>query len=88
MTSTGLFIGLFFGIIVIFFQQKFGFVPIAPNMPYPVKLEFMNVVIVLVTILFLGGWLSPVDIYPFNIIPGVFWMIFKILLLILIIPFA
>ena len=55
MTSTGLFIGLFFGIIVIFFQQKFGFVPIAPNMPYPVKLEFMNVVIVLVTILFLGA---------------------------------
>jgi len=60
MTSTGLFIGLFFGIIVIFFQQKFGFVPIAPNMPYPVKLEFMNVVIVLVTILFLGGMASKI----------------------------
>ena len=60
MTSTGLFIGLFFGIIVIFFQQKFGFVPIAPNMPYPVKLEFMNVEIVLVTILFLGGMASKI----------------------------
>ena len=60
MTSTGLFIGLFFGIIVIFFQQKFGFVPIAPNMPYPVKLEFMNVVIVLVTILFLGVMASKI----------------------------
>ena len=60
MTSTGLFIGLFFGIIVIFFQQKFGFVPIAPNMPYPVKLEFMNVVIVLATILFLGGMASKI----------------------------
>ena len=60
MTSTGLFIGLFFGIIVIFFQQKFGFVPIAPNMPYPVKLEFMNVVIVLVTILFLGCMASKI----------------------------
>jgi lipoprotein-releasing system permease protein len=60
MTSTGLFIGLFFGIIAIFFQQKFGFVPIAPNMPYPVKLEFMNVVIVLVTILFLGGMASKI----------------------------
>ena len=35
----------------------------------------------LCSILFLGGWLSPVDIYPFNIIPGPFWMIFKILLL-------
>lgn len=60
MASTGLFIGLFFGIIAIFFQQKFGFVPIAPNMPYPVKLEFMNVVIVLVTILFLGGMASKI----------------------------
>lgn len=60
MTSTGLFVGLFFGIIVIFFQQKFGFVPIAPNMPYPVKLEFMNIVIVLVTILFLGGMASKI----------------------------
>ena len=60
MTSTGLFIGLFFGIIAIFFQQKFGFVPIAPNMPYPVKLEFMNVVIVLVTILFLGVMASKI----------------------------
>jgi len=25
--------------------------------------------------------LSPVDIYPFNFIPGAFWLIFKILLL-------
>jgi len=31
--------------------------------------------------LFLGGWLSPIDLYPFNLIPGAFWMIFKILLL-------
>ena len=60
MTSTGLLVGLFFGIAVIFFQQKFGFVSIAPNMPYPVKLEFINVVIVLVTILFLGGMASKI----------------------------
>ena len=60
MTSTGLFIGLFFGIIVVFFQQKFGFVPIAPNMPYPVKLEFINIVIVFITILFLGGIASKI----------------------------
>ena len=33
------------------------------------------------SILFLGGWLSPVDIYPLNAIPGIFWMIFKILIL-------
>ena len=33
------------------------------------------------SILFLGGWLSPVDLYPFNIIPSPIWFIFKILLL-------
>ena len=45
--------------------------------------EYANILLLcaLGSILFLGGWLSPVDIYPFNIIPGVFWMIFKILLL-------
>ena len=62
MTSTGLLIGLFFGVIVIFFQQKFGFVPIAPNMPYPVKLEFVNVAIVFITILFLGGIASKIAV--------------------------
>ena len=31
--------------------------------------------------MFLGGWLSPIDMYPFNLIPGIFWMILKILLL-------
>ena len=45
--------------------------------------EYANILLMcaLGTILFLGGWLSPVDIYPFNIIPGPFWMIFKILIL-------
>ena len=33
------------------------------------------------SILFLGGWLSPIDLYPFNLIPGVIWLILKILLL-------
>ena len=43
--------------------------------------EYANILLLcaLGSILFLGGWLSPIDIYPFNIIPGVFWMIFKIL---------
>ncbi len=49
--------------------------------------EYANILLMcaLGSILFLGGWLSPVDIYPFNIIPGPFWMIFKILLLFFII---
>ena len=33
------------------------------------------------SILFLGGWLPPVDAFPFNAIPSVVWMIIKILLL-------
>jgi len=27
---------------------------------------------------FLGGWLSPLNLYPFNILPGAVWMILKI----------
>ncbi len=30
-------------------------------------------------ILFLGGWLPPFDVFPFNIIPGIVWFIIKII---------
>ena len=45
--------------------------------------EYANILLLcaLGSILFLGGWLSPIDLYPFNIIPGAIWLIFKILLL-------
>ena len=45
--------------------------------------EYANILLMcaLGAILFLGGWLSPIDIYPFNKIPGAFWMLIKILLL-------
>ena len=45
--------------------------------------EYANILLMcaLGSILFLGGWLSPIDFYPFNIIPGAIWLIFKILLL-------
>ena len=45
--------------------------------------EYANILLMcaLGSILFLGGWLSPIDLYPFNLIPGAFWLIFKILLL-------
>ena len=33
------------------------------------------------SILFLGGWLSPIDLHPFNLIPGALWLVFKIVLL-------
>tara|TARA_B100002019_G_C21212926_1_gene570382 strand:- start:160 stop:1158 length:999 start_codon:yes stop_codon:yes gene_type:complete len=45
--------------------------------------EYANILLMcaLGSILFLGGWLSPIDIYPFSLIPGALWFIFKILLL-------
>ena len=45
--------------------------------------EYANILLMCAmgSILFLGGWLSPFDIFPFNIIPGPLWLIFKILFL-------
>ena len=45
--------------------------------------EYANILLMcaLGSILFLGGWLSPIELYPFNLIPGAIWLIFKILLL-------
>ena len=45
--------------------------------------EYANILLMCAmgSILFLGGWLSPINLFPFNIIPGPLWMIFKILLL-------
>ena len=45
--------------------------------------EYANILLMcaLGSILFLGGWLSPIDIYPFTLVPGAVWLIFKILFL-------
>ena len=45
--------------------------------------EYANILLMCAmgAILFLGGWLSPIDLYPFDLIPGAIWMIFKILFL-------
>jgi NADH-quinone oxidoreductase subunit H len=42
--------------------------------------EYLNIVLMcaMISIMFLGGWLPPVDIYPLNAIPGVIWFIFKV----------
>jgi NADH-quinone oxidoreductase subunit H len=45
--------------------------------------EYANILLMCAmgSILFLGGWLSPFDIFPFNAVPGPLWMILKILFL-------
>ena len=45
--------------------------------------EYANILLMCAmgSILFLGGWLPPIDIYPFNVIPSPIWIIFKILFL-------
>ncbi len=45
--------------------------------------EYANILLMcaLGSILFLGGWLPPIEIYPFNLIPTPLWLILKILIL-------
>ncbi len=47
--------------------------------------EYANILLMCAmgSILFLGGWLPIIDIYPFNLIPSPIWMILKILFLFL-----
>jgi NADH-quinone oxidoreductase subunit H len=45
--------------------------------------EYANILLMcsMGSILFLGGWLSPIDLYPFSLVPAPLWLILKILLL-------
>jgi len=45
--------------------------------------EYANILLMcsMGSILFLGGWLSPIDLYPFTLVPAPLWLIIKILLL-------
>ena len=45
--------------------------------------EYANILLMCAmgSVLFLGGWLSPIDLFPFNVIPGAIWLVLKILLL-------
>ncbi len=45
--------------------------------------EYANILLMCAmgAILFLGGWMSPIDVYPFTLVPGAIWLILKILFL-------
>ena len=45
--------------------------------------EYANMILMsgMTTVLFLGGWLPPFDIWPLNIVPGPVWFILKVMLL-------
>ena len=42
--------------------------------------EYLNIVLLcaMMSILFFGGWLPPIDIWPINAVPGVIWLIIKV----------
>ena len=45
--------------------------------------EYANILLMCAmgAILFLGGWKSPIELYPFTLVPGAIWLILKILFL-------
>ena len=45
--------------------------------------EYANILLMCAmgAILFLGGWMSPIELYPFTLVPGAVWLILKILFL-------
>ena len=54
MTILGGFVGVVIGFIVVVLQQQFALVMITPSLPYPVKIQIVNVMLVLITITILG----------------------------------
>jgi len=54
MTVVSGIIGVSIGLIIVFLQQSFDLVMLTPELPYPVRLSFINVLIVLATIFALG----------------------------------
>ena len=54
LTFIGMIIGLVLGIILVLLQNKFGLLMIVEDLPYPVELRFINLIIVFLTITILG----------------------------------
>ncbi|HET6389499.1 NADH-quinone oxidoreductase subunit NuoH [Hyphomicrobium sp.] len=59
-----------------------GFMVEYSSTPYLLYMlgEYVSIVAMcaMTTILFLGGWLPPVDIWPLNAMPGLFWFLLKV----------
>lgn len=62
-----------------------GYMTEYSSVPYLLLMlgEYLNIVLMcaMTTILFLGGWLPPLDIAPFNMVPEIFWFVLKILII-------
>jgi NADH-quinone oxidoreductase subunit H len=45
--------------------------------------EYMNIILLcaLMSIMFLGGWLPPIAIWPLTAVPGIFWLLLKVIVL-------
>ncbi len=54
MTIVSGLIGVTIGLLFVFLQQSFELVMLTPELPYPVRLNFLNVLVVLATIFALG----------------------------------
>lgn len=54
MTFLGGLLGIIIGVVIVMLQLEFGLIYITNTLPYPVKMEFLNVLIVFVTINVLG----------------------------------
>jgi NADH-quinone oxidoreductase subunit H len=58
-----------------------GFMSEYSSMPFMMFMlaEYASIVAMcaMTTIFFLGGWLPPLDVAPFNWVPGVFWFVLK-----------
>jgi len=53
-TMAGSTIGIIFGLVLIFLQLNFDLILITASLPYPVKVSFLNIIIVLLTTIGLG----------------------------------
>jgi len=54
LTCFGLFTGLLVAIPVVILQKKFGFIMITQSLAYPVEFRMVNVLVVILTLIFLG----------------------------------